>query len=252
MDALGNPQSMLLLGGTSDIGLAIVEALVSPRLTHVALAGRDAEGLDAARTRLSNGRPGLSIATLHVDVEETGQHDEMLDAAFARGDIDVAIFAIGMLGDQGADEVDPERAARTMRVNGSDSAALVLRTFQRLEKQGHGTLVVLSTIAAVRPRRANFIYGASKAGLDAFTQGLIELGRESGVKVVLVRPGFVRTKMTEGMPEAPFSVDPADVGVDVAQAIRKDRSIIYSPAAVAAVAGVLKVLPRPVLRRLPR
>jgi decaprenylphospho-beta-D-erythro-pentofuranosid-2-ulose 2-reductase len=252
MDALGNPQSMVLLGGTSEIGRAIVDALASPRLTRVVLAGRPGTGLDQAMDDVATTHHGIAVTTAVLDVEDAATHDPALDAAFNDGDIDVVILAIGVLGDQGADEVDADAAARVMRINGADSSALALRAYQRLAQQGHGTLVVISTIAAVRPRRANFIYGASKAGLDAFTQGLIELGRESGVQVVLVRPGFVRTRMTEGMAEAPFTVDPSDVGRDVAQAVRKKRSIIYSPAQVAAVAGVLKALPRPVLRRLPR
>jgi len=250
IDSLGNAQSILLAGGTSEIGLALVQELSSPRLDRVVLAGRSIEDLDKAGATLS--RSAARIESVALDIEQTTHHDALLDGIFAAGDVDVAIMAIGVLGEQSKDEQDPDAVEHVLKVNFTDSATLCLRLFQRLAAQGHGTLVVFSSVAAVRARRANFIYGASKAGLDAFTQGLIEMGRENGVNVVLVRPGFVRTKMTEGMPEAPFTVDASDVAHDVANAMRKGRTIVYSPAPVAAVAATLKVLPRPVLRKMPR
>lgn len=250
IDPLGNAQSVLLAGGTSEIGLATLRELSSPRLERVVLAGRDLEALSAASKTLSVG--GASLENVVLDIEQANTHDELLDGIFAVGDVDIAIMAIGVLGDQSADEQDPVAAEHILKVNFTDAATLCLRIFHRLAAQGHGTLVVFSSVAAVRARRANFIYGASKAGLDAFTQGLIEMGREAGVEVILVRPGFVRTRMTEGMPEAPFTVDPSDVARDVAAGLKKGKSIIYSPAAIGAIATTLKVLPRPVLRRLPR
>lgn len=245
INALGEPQSVLLVGGTSDIGTAILDALTTPRLERVVLTARDPEALPATRGALATER-------VRVDVESPQEASAALGSVFASGDIDVAVLAVGLLGDQATDERDPDRMAQVLRVNGVDSAHAALTIFQRMAAQGHGTLVVLSSIAAVRPRRANFIYGAGKATIDAFTQGLIEAGRECGVDVLLVRPGFVRTRMTVGMPEAPFTVDASDVASDVVEALRKKRTIVYSPAAVGAVASVLKVLPRPLLRKLPR
>jgi decaprenylphospho-beta-D-erythro-pentofuranosid-2-ulose 2-reductase len=245
INALGEPQSLLLVGGTSDIGNAILDALATPRLERVVLTGRDPEALPATRG-------GLATERILVDVEAPQEAASALDAVFDAGDIDVAILAVGLLGDQAADEHDADRMARVLRVNGVDAAHAALTIFRRMARQGHGTLVVLSSIAAVRPRRSNFIYGAGKATIDAVAQGLIEVGRECGVDVILVRPGFVRTRMTVGLPEAPFTVDASDVADDVVEALRKKRSIVYSPAAVGAVAGVLKVLPRPLLRKLPR
>jgi decaprenylphospho-beta-D-erythro-pentofuranosid-2-ulose 2-reductase len=250
IDSLGNAQSILLAGGTSEIGLAVVQELSSSRLERVVLAGRDLVALKAAGASLSIG--GAVVDEVTLDIEATATHDALLDQAFAVGDIDVAIVAIGLLGDQAKDEQDADAVEHILKVNFTDSATLCLRILQRLAAQGHGTLVVFSSVAAVRARRANFIYGAGKAGLDAFVQGLIEMGRDCGVEVVLVRPGFVRTRMTQGMAEAPFTVDPADVARDVANAMRKGRTIVYSPAPVGAVAATLKVLPRPILRKMPR
>jgi len=245
INALGEAQSVLLLGGTSDIGNAILNALAPTRLERIVLTGRDPEALPS-----SHG--DLTVERVRVDVESPQETATALDGVFASGEIDIAILAVGLLGDQGADERDADRMAQVLRVNGVATAHAALTIFRRMADQGHGTLIVLSSIAAVRPRRANFIYGAGKATLDAVAQGLIEVGRECGVRVILVRPGFVRTRMTLGMPEAPFTVDPADVAKDVVEAMRKQRSIVYSPAAVGAVAAALKVMPRPLLRRLPR
>jgi decaprenylphospho-beta-D-erythro-pentofuranosid-2-ulose 2-reductase len=250
IDALGNPQSVLLLGGTSDIGLAIVRAFDPARLHRVVLAGRSDTALQEAASSLSVPREAVDTPTL--DVEVATSQDTAIEAAFGGGDIDVAVVAVGTLGEQAADENNPDAAARILKVNGADTAALCLRTFHRLAAQGHGTLVIISSIAAVRPRRANFIYGAGKAGLDAFAQGLIEMGREQGVDVVLVRPGFVRTRMTTGLEEAPFAVSAEEVARDTINAVRRKRSIVYSPAQVGAVAAALKVMPSPLLRRLPR
>ncbi len=250
IDALGNPQSVLLLGGTSDIGLAIVRAFDPARLQRVVLAGRTASALETSAAALSVPREAVSTAVM--DVELASSQDAAVSAAFDNGDIDVAVVAVGALGEQSADERNPDAAAHILKLNGSDTAALCLRVFHRLAAQGHGTLVVISSIAAVRPRRANFIYGAGKAALDAFAQGLIEMGREQGVDVVLVRPGFVRTRMTEGLQEAPFAVSADEVARDTINAVRRKRSIVYSPAQVGAVAAALKVMPSPLLRRMPR
>jgi decaprenylphospho-beta-D-erythro-pentofuranosid-2-ulose 2-reductase len=250
MDALGHPQSVFLAGGTSEIGLAIVRELMSTRIERLVLAGRN--HTDMTLTAASFAHNNRKLDVLDLDISHTELHEICLDQAFGGGDIDVAIMAIGVLGNQAEDELDVKKAMKVIRVNSSDSIELTMRVFERMAKQGHGTLVVLSSIAAVRPRRANFIYGAGKAGLDAFTQGLIELGNEVGVKVILVRPGFVRTKMTAGMEDAPFSVYPHEVAADTVDAIRKNKSIIYSPAQVGAVAVALRNLPRPLLRKLPR
>lgn len=250
IDALGQPQSVFLAGGTSEIGLAIVRELIGPRVDRIVLAGRNLSQMaqDAEPFQVS----GHTVSIVELDVEDTAGHEGALDSVFSQGDIDIAIMAIGVLGIQSDDERDVDSAMRTIRVNSTDSIELTFRTFQRLVQQGHGTMIVLSSIAAVRPRRANFIYGAGKAGLDAFVQGLIELGNEVGIKVILVRPGFVRTKMTAGMAEAPFSLDPIDVAKDIKNAIGKGKSLIYSPAQIGPLATALKVIPRPILRKLPR
>jgi decaprenylphospho-beta-D-erythro-pentofuranosid-2-ulose 2-reductase len=122
---------------------------------------------------------------------------------------------------------------------------------QRLQAQGHGALVLLSSVAGERVRKANFVYGSSKAGVDGFFQGLGDRLAGTGVHVTIVRPGFVRTKMTAGMKDAPLTTTPPVVAKAVADALARDREIIWVPAPLRLVMTVLRHLPRPVFRRLP-
>jgi decaprenylphospho-beta-D-erythro-pentofuranosid-2-ulose 2-reductase len=126
-----------------------------------------------------------------------------------------------------------------------------------MRAQGHGTIVVLSSIAAIRPRKANFVYGAAKSGLDAFGRGLADSLHGTGVHVLLVRPGFVIGRMTAGMPPAPLSTTPAAVGAAVASRLRRaggtsPGGVVWVPPALAPVAVAFQLLPRPLWRRLPR
>jgi len=111
---------------------------------------------------------------------------------------------------------------------------------------------VLSSIAAVRPRKANFVYGAAKAGLDAFARGLTDALDGSGVRVLLVRPGFVIGRMTAGMTAAPMSSTPAQVGTAVAAALEGRSSQVWVPQSLRVLAMVLRIVPRPMWRRMRR
>ena len=120
-----------------------------------------------------------------------------------------------------------------------------------LRAQGHGTLVVLSSVAGERVRQANFIYGSSKAGLDGFAQGLGDALTGSGARVLIVRPGFVHTKLTEGRPPAPLSTTPDAVAAAIAKGLADDREVIWVPATLRPLFAVFRHLPRAVWRRLP-
>jgi decaprenylphospho-beta-D-erythro-pentofuranosid-2-ulose 2-reductase len=121
---------------------------------------------------------------------------------------------------------------------------------ERLRAQGHGTIVVLSSVAAERARRANYPYGATKAGLDAFAQGLGDALAEANVHVLVARPGWVRTKMTAGNRPAPFATDPQRVARDVVDGLHRGAHTVWSPRALRAAFAVMRVLPRPLWRRL--
>ncbi len=127
----------------------------------------------------------------------------------------------------------------------------MLAVTARLRHQGHGRLVVLSSVAGERARRANFIYGSSKSGLDAFAQGLGDSLVGTGVDVTIVRPGFVVGRMTEGMTPAPFSTTPEAVAEAVVEGIGSGAAVVYAPPVLRWVFAVMRHLPRPVWRRMP-
>jgi decaprenylphospho-beta-D-erythro-pentofuranosid-2-ulose 2-reductase len=248
-DAFGAPQSVLLLGGTSEIGLAAVRRMIARRARTVFLAGRPSPALEAAAQELR--ALGAGVAVVEFDALDPASHEDVLGKVFAEGDVDAVLLAFGVLGDQERDERDPEAAARVAAVNytGAVSAALVCG--EGLRRQGHGSLVVFSSVAAERARRSNFVYGSSKAGLDALALGLGDALRPDGVHVMVVRPGFVRTRMTAGLPEAPLATTPDAVAQAVEAGLRRRAGIVWVPGALRYVMSALRHLPRPVFRRLP-
>ncbi len=238
---------ILLLGGTSEIGLAILAALAAPAGTEVILAGRDEQRLAAAGKQLP-----YQVRTMPYDAVETAGHQAFADAVFAGGPLDLVISAAGVLIGQPEAERDVRRAAEMIETNFTGHVTSLLAIAARMRAQGRGTIVVLSSVAAVRPRKANFVYGAAKAGLDAFARGLADSLHGSGVRVVLVRPGFVTGRMTAGMSPAPLSSTPEQVGAATAAALRRGRASVWIPAPLAGLAVALRAVPRPLWRRVSR
>lgn len=251
IDAIGRPQSVLVLGGSSEIAQAIVAKLVPGRCRTVVLAGR--EGI-----RLSEAVDGAKAAGAEVvesvafDATDTKGHRAFTENVFERfGDFDVVLVAAGVLGDQERDELDPEAAATVIDTNFTGLAAAMLAIAARLRYQGHGRLVVLSSVAGLRARRANYIYGASKAGLDAFCQGLDDSLEGSGARVMIVRPGFVVGRMTEGRSPAPFATTPDAVAEAVVAGIASGARVVYVPPVLRWAFAAMRLLPQPIWRRLP-
>jgi decaprenylphospho-beta-D-erythro-pentofuranosid-2-ulose 2-reductase len=249
IDAVGSPQSVLLLGGTSEIGLAIVRRLAGGRPIRVILAGRASSRLDEAVAVLE--QSGCAVQTLDFSATETGTHAEVVAKAFAGGDVDVAVVAFGLLGDAEAAWQDVDTAVELATVNYTAAVSVGVALAGQFRTQGHGAIVALSSVAGERVRRSNFVYGSSKAGMDGFYLGLGEALRPSGVRVTVVRPGFVKTRMTAGMPAAPLSVTADEVADVVAAAVRNQRELVWAPAPLRAVMSVLRHVPRPIFRRLP-
>jgi decaprenylphospho-beta-D-erythro-pentofuranosid-2-ulose 2-reductase len=250
-DGLGDVQSILLLGGTSEIGRAIAGRLARPRQAAIVLAGRDQAALEVAAGELRQSG-AWNTTTLAFDALDTAGHDAVVEEAAARlGDIDVVILAFGVLGDTTADEAGGDGAVRLAAVNYVGGVSAGLAAARRLRAQGHGTLVVLSSVAGERVRKANYIYGSSKAGLDGFAQGLGDALDGSGARVLIVRPGFVTTKMTAGMKAPPLSTTADQVAEATDAALRQGREIVWVPGAFRWVMVVMRHLPRPIFRRLP-
>jgi decaprenylphospho-beta-D-erythro-pentofuranosid-2-ulose 2-reductase len=240
-DALGEVQSVLVLGGTSDIGVATARALVERRAMTVVLAARDPDTCAGAAEQLRPAR----VEAVAFDAVDTGSHAAFVDDVFARfGDIDLAVVAFGVLGE----EDDPVKVAHVNYVGAVSAMGELAR---RMSEQGHGTIVLLSSVAGERARKSNFIYGASKAGADAFAQGLGDSLAGSGVHVMVVRPGFVKTKMTAGLDPVPFTTTPDVVAAEVVKGLARGAHTVWVPPVLRVVMSVLRHVPRPVFRRLP-
>ena len=241
------PRRILLLGGTSEIGLAILTAMQLPAGCEVLLAGRDQRRLAAAGEALP-----CPVVTMHYDATELVAHQAIAEAVFASGPLDLVIAAAGILVGQDELSADPLQAGRLVQTNFAGHVTTVLAIAERMRAHGSGTIVLLSSVAAVRPRKANFVYGAAKAGLDAFGRGLADSLHGSGVRVLLVRPGFVIGRMTAGMDPAPLSTTPAQVGQAVAAALTGRTDVVWVPPALQLLSVALRIIPRPLWRRLRR
>jgi decaprenylphospho-beta-D-erythro-pentofuranosid-2-ulose 2-reductase len=251
IDATGRPQSVLVLGGASEIAQAIVRNLVADRCRTVLLAGREGPSLSAS---VENAKAAGAevVEAVAFDATDIDRHVAFADQVFDQhGNIDLVLVAAGVLGDQELLESDPMAAASLLTTNFTGLASAMLAVSQHLRRQGHGRIVVLSSVAGMRARRANYIYGSSKSGLDAFSQGLRDALVGSGVELTIVRPGFVSGRMTEGMTPAPFSTTPAAVADAVIKGIESGAAVIYVPPILRWVFAVMRSLPLAIWRRMP-
>jgi decaprenylphospho-beta-D-erythro-pentofuranosid-2-ulose 2-reductase len=249
--AAAEVRSVLLVGGSSEIGLAVVRRLAADGPVGACLLGRDQERLAAAARWLTE-RGVSPVGIIAADAAELDSHAEAVGRAFAdSGGFDVVILAVGRLGAQAGLDADMREAVEVMRVTFLGTGSLLLECLRRLRDQGSGTLIVLSSVAAERPRAGNPIYGAAKAGLDALAQGLSDATAGTGVRVMVVRPGFVRTRMTAGLAPAPMSVAPEQVADATVRALAGRAHTVWVPGRLRFVFAVLRHLPRSIYRRLP-
>ena len=234
--------SVLVLGGGSELGVAIARAL-EPAVA--VLAGRAPERF--AGTDLGVAR----VEAVAFDGDDADAHEAALDAAWAAagGRVDTVVVAFGALGAQWPGADDPDAAVALLRTNALGAGSAVLRAARRLQQQGSGALVVLSSVAAERPRPSNYVYAAGKAAADFLARGIADA---TGVRVLVVRPGFVPTQMTAGRRAPPLSTTPAQVADATVDALRRGRRVVYVPRSMRLLAVVVKLLPNAVVRRLPR
>jgi len=249
MNALGTPQSLLLLGGTSDIALATARAYADRGPLRVVLAARPSERRTAAAAELT--ALGCTVTEVDLDARDFASHGATVDAAFSGGDIDVALVAFGLLGDPEQAWTDPDLVLELAEVNYTAPVHLGVLVANKMRAQAHGWIVALSSVAGERVRRSNFVYGSTKAGFDGFFLGLGEALREHGVRVLVVRPGFVKSKMTDGLDAAPLAVTPDQVATAVMEGIAAKKELIWVPAPMRAVMSGLRHVPRPLFRKLP-
>jgi decaprenylphospho-beta-D-erythro-pentofuranosid-2-ulose 2-reductase len=250
-DAIGNVQRVVVLGGTSEIALATVAKLTAGRRgVQVTLAARPGERRTSAATALD--ARGLQVSEVDFEATERSSYERAISDAFeSGGDVDVVIVAFGLLGDQKRAWRDVDAALELAQVNYTAAIGCGVLVADRLRKQGHGAIIAMSSVAGERPRKSNFMYGSTKAGMDAFYTGLGDAIEKDGIQVLVVRPGFVRSRMTDGLAAAPLAQTPEQVADVIVAGLLAGRHTVWAPPAMRWVMAVLRHLPRPVFTRLP-
>ena len=243
-------ETVLVLGGRSEIGLAVAQRLAAGNT--VVLAARRSADLDAEE-KLLREAGASEVDRVEFDADALDTHAAVLqDVVDRHGRLDVVVVAFGILGDQARAERDPAHALEIVHTDYVAHVTVLLHLAAILRDQAHGTLVVFSSVAGARVRRANFVYGSAKAGLDGFASGLADSLHGSGARLLLVRPGFVIGRMTEGMTPAPFSSTPGQVADATVAALRAGRGEVWVPWVLRPVFAVLRHAPRALWRRMPR
>lgn len=240
-------QTMLILGGTSDIGRATARAFASNGW-NVMLAGRDVDALEREADDL-RARSGVAAVSHRFDILDTASFEGFLDSLGPLPDVVVSV--VGFLGEQRRAEVDLEHAALIMRSN-YEGPALILGLFAtRFLANGRGTIVGVSSVAGDRGRASNYVYGSAKAGFTACLSGLRNSMAKRGVHVVTVKPGFVRTRMTEGMrlPNV-LTVDPPLVGAAIYRAVVNRSDVIYVARVWRPLMSIIRNIPEFFFKRL--
>jgi short-subunit dehydrogenase len=241
---------VVIFGGRSEIGLELATRLAAG--SAVVLAARRADRLDdeVAAVRAAG---ATAVHVREFDADDLASHPPLVDSIVAEfGPIGTAVLAFGILGDQARAEKDPLHAAAIVHTDYVAQVSLLTVLANAMQTAGSGRIVAFSSIAGARVRRANYVYGSAKLGLDGFCSGLADALHGTGVHLLVVRPGFVIGRMTEGMAPAPFSRTPAQVATAAAHALRKGRRTVWVPAPLGLLAFAFRAVPRCIWRRMPR
>jgi short-subunit dehydrogenase len=238
-----------LLGATKGMGRALARRMAQ-RGDMIALLGRDAE--DVARSaRDLEVRGGHRAYAVVCDLEKPETFPSALSTATeALGGLDAVVVTAGLFATQDRLEADPALAHRLLLVDFTNTVSFCEEARRRLLARGGGTLCVFSSVAGERGRKPVVLYGAAKAGLTRYLEGLDHRFRAAGLRTVCVKPGFVRTSMTDGLPAPPFAGEPDAVAVRVLRAIDAGTPVVYVPGAWRWVMAVIRLLPRAVMRRV--
>lgn len=251
-NGVGVAQNIVLFGGTSDIGQAILRRVVKPGVARVVLVSRNIDQAEVSTAPLADRFPEVDFHHVRFNASDAASMSEVVSSITDDiGDVDVAIVAQGVL-NEGVDYYsDPSALIEMANVNFTATMTLLYSLASQMKSQGYGKIVLLSSVAGERVRKGNPAYGATKAGIDGFALALDHELVGSGASVLVVRPGFVSTKMTAGMKKAPLSTDAESVAVIVEKGIASDKKIVWAPGLLRWMFLVLKNLPLPVWRRLP-
>jgi decaprenylphospho-beta-D-erythro-pentofuranosid-2-ulose 2-reductase len=238
------------LGATRGMGRALAR-LMARRGDQLFLLGRPGPDLDKSARDLETLFGGTTVATAACDLERPETFAPALEAAeLALGRLDVVVVTAGVFATQDALEADTERARHLLLVDFTNTVAFCEHARKRLLAKGGGTLCVFSSVAGERGRKPVILYGAAKAGLTRYLEGLDHKFRANGLRTVCVKPGFVKTSMTDGLTPPPFAGEPDDVAATVLRAIDRGTPVVYAPAVWGLVMLVIRNLPRFVMRKI--
>ncbi|QIS01106.1 decaprenylphospho-beta-D-erythro-pentofuranosid-2-ulose 2-reductase [Nocardia brasiliensis] len=251
INAVGNPQAILLLGGTSEIGLAICAEYLKKGPARIILAALPNDPLREDAVAQMRAAGASSVELIDFDALDTDGHPKVIDAAWSGGDVDIAIVAFALDGDPEELWQNQRKAVQVAGINYTASVSVGVLVGEKMKAQGFGRIIAMSSVAGERVRRTNFVYGSTKAGLDGFYLGLGEALRPHGPRVLVIRPGMVRTKFSAHVKEAPLTVDKEVIAELAVSAAQKGRELIWAPGTWRYVMMILRHIPRPIFRKLP-
>jgi decaprenylphospho-beta-D-erythro-pentofuranosid-2-ulose 2-reductase len=242
--------TLLIVGATSAIAQATARRFAAEGARFF-LVGRDADKLAAVADDLRV-RGAAETETYVLDLNDVEKHAAMIEAATAAlGTLDAALIAHGTLGDQKANETLVVETLRDWSTNATSVIALLTLLANTFERQRHGTIAVISSAAGERGRRSNYIYGAAKAALSVFLEGLRSRMHAAGVAVVTIKPGLVDTPMTATIPKNFLFASPERVGRDIHRAMTRGTAVVYTPWFWRYVILLIRLIPEPIFRKLP-
>ena len=251
INAFGDAQNVLLVGGTSEIGLAIIaEQASSGSLQNVVLAGRNEIKLIESKEAMQSRFADLSISVCLIDMLNTGHLANVIDNLFDFYEFDLVILAAGMLPSNNVALEDTALTVETAKVNFLGPLEIASKSLIRMLGQGHGVILNISSIAVVRARSDIAVYGSSKVGLDYWIEAAGSCLENSGVRMVNLRPGMVRTRMSAGINEAPLSISSSQAAVYARGGLKGSKTTIWAPKGMFIIGLVLKFLPRSILNKL--
>lgn len=241
---------VVIFGGRSEIGVELGARLAAGATVVLAARGADRLVDEAAVVRAA---AAAAVQAREFDADDLASHAALIAEIEAEhGPIGTAVLAFGILGDQARAEADAAHAVAVVHTDYVAQVNLLTLLTQRMTAAGRGRLVVFSSIAGARARRANYVYGSAKAGLDAFACGLADALPGTGVHLLIVRPGFVIGRMTAGMDPAPLSSTPQQVADATARALKRGKGAVWVPWGIRPLIFATRFVPRPIWRRMPR